>query len=72
MLFVDDDVYGGALAPGDGSSTYMSGLTLEDELLKEQDDYERVNLPLILFIILQKLTQKQNSWNGLGNKIVNG
>jgi hypothetical protein len=71
-LFVDDDVYGGALDLGDGSSTYMSELALEDELLKEQDDYERVNLPLILFIILQKLTQKQNSWNGLGNKIVNG
>jgi hypothetical protein len=55
-LFVDDDDYGGAPAPGDGTSTCMSELALEDELLNERDDCERIVFPVIAFHILQKKT----------------
>jgi hypothetical protein len=53
-LFMDDDGYGGAPAPGDGTSTCMSELALEDELLNEQDDCKRVAFPVIAFHVLQK------------------
>ena len=47
---MEDDDYGGS--PTLGTSTCMSALPLEEELLIEQDDPERVSLPTILFIIL--------------------
>jgi hypothetical protein len=55
MLVMEDDDYGSALAPG--TSTCMSVLALEEELLIEQDNLERVSLPTSLFIILQALLQ---------------
>ena len=71
-LFIDDDDCGGALATGDGASTCMPELALEVELLNEREDCERVDFPLKTFHILQKSTEQQNLWNGLGNKIVSG
>jgi hypothetical protein len=50
MLGEVDD--GGTPAPG--TSTCMLALALEEELLVERDDPERVSLPTSLFIILQK------------------
>ena len=54
MLVAEDDDDSGTPAPG--TSTCMSVFTLEEELLVEWDDPERVSLPTILFIILQKST----------------
>jgi hypothetical protein len=45
--------------PTTGTSTCMSALTLEEELLVERDDPEQVSLPTILFIILQKSIEQQ-------------
>jgi hypothetical protein len=63
MLGEVDD--GGTPAPG--TSTCMSALALEEELV-ERDDPERVSLPTSLFIILQNSAKQQNSWNGIQNK----
>jgi len=42
-------------------------IPLENALLVERGEDDRVNLLLILCVILQKLQQEQqNSWNGLG------
>ena len=60
---VDDDSN-----PTTGTSTCMSALALAEELLIVRDDPEQVSLPTSLFIILQKPTKQQNSWNGLENK----
>ena len=72
MLLVDYDDGGGTWATGDGASMFMSELAREDVLLVERDEDERVNVPFNLRIILQKLTEQQNLWNGLRNKIVSG
>ena len=72
MFLVDDDDGGGAWATGDGASTFMSKPAHKDILLVERDEDERVNVPFNLRIILQKLTEQQNLWNGLRNKIVSG
>jgi len=64
MLGEGDD--GGTPAPG--TSTCMSVLALEEELIVERDDPERMSLSLNVFNILHKVN-KQNSWNGLGNKM---
>ena len=57
MLVADDDDDGSAPAPG--TSTCMSALALEEELLVERNDPERVSLSLNLFNILQQLTEQQ-------------
>ena len=57
MLVAEDDDDSGTPAPG--TSTCMSALALEEELLVERDNPERVSLPTILFILLQKSTEQQ-------------
>ena len=52
-----------------GTSICMSALALEEELLIEWPDPERMSLSLNLFNILHKVNRQQNSWNGLGNKM---
>jgi len=53
-----------------GTSICMSALALEEELLIEWPDPERMSLSLNLFNILHKVNRQQNSWNGLGNKML--
>ena len=57
MLVVKDDDSSETLALG--TSTCMSALTLEEELLIEWDDPERVSLLISLFIFLQKSIEQQ-------------
>ena len=46
-----------------GSSMFMSELALEEALLVEREEYDLVNLPLILFNILQNIN-KNNKTRG--------
>ena len=52
-----------------GTLICMSMLALEEEFLVEQDDSTCLSLPKNLLIFLQKINKRQNSWNGLENKM---
>ena len=55
--------YVGAAAPAVGSSMFMLEPTLEEALLVEREEDDWVNLPLILFNILQNIN-KNNKTRG--------
>ena len=69
MFLSAADDWGGTLTTGGGTSICMSALALEEELLVEWPNPERMSLSLNLFNILHKVNRQQNSWNGLGNKM---
>ena len=55
----------GAPTVGDDGLTSMLVLAQDEELLVEQNDIARLNLPAILLIFLKNREKQDISWNGI-------